>query len=145
MIITDTISLKRIGRRNCERSVGVNGSQRRAGCAGRGGLAHCHHGVSNRMACGAKNGVVLANPYAAAGLAVHAAQASASIATRITFLVAPNLFFTLAIVFIPSSRRSQICSPTSGSILIRFHHRTNGETTRPSRARDPTTQGKMIG
>src|ERR1700722_9385199 len=53
----------------------------------------------------------LRDPCAAAGLATHAAHANPSIAARITFFVAPNLFFTLAMGFIPSSRLSQICVP----------------------------------
>jgi hypothetical protein len=38
----------------------------------------------------------LRDPCAATGLATHAAQVNPSIAARITFFVAPNLFFTLA-------------------------------------------------
>src|ERR1700723_2335723 len=87
----------------------------------------------------------LRDPCAAAGLAMHAAHANPSIAARITFFVAQNLFFTLAIGFIPSSRLSQICGPTFASILIRFHHPTNGETTTQSCALRSSVGGTMIG
>jgi hypothetical protein len=89
VIVAEAVGLKRIGRGDGERGVGEERGERRAGCAGGGGLANGDGGAGDGMAGGAEDDIVLAR---ALGMRRWSSASDPSnVITAILFIIFPSL------------------------------------------------------